>query len=68
LCWAPRLIDHRYGHTGALTDAAWELRQNLSFYDAIYASLAAALRVTLVTADRRLAGAPALPCRVDVVA
>jgi predicted nucleic acid-binding protein len=28
---APRLIDHRYGHTGALATAAWALRENVTF-------------------------------------
>ncbi|WP_199700647.1 type II toxin-antitoxin system VapC family toxin [Jiangella rhizosphaerae] len=63
---APRLIDHRYEHTGAIATAAWALRDNVTFYDAVYVAIAAALDVPLVTADRRLASAQALPCRVEL--
>lgn len=60
------LIDERYSHT-LLSGAAWRLRDNLTFYDALYVALAAALGLTLFTADRRLAGAPQLPCPVEIV-
>lgn len=65
LARVPSLVDHRYGHTGAIATAAWTLRDNLTFYDAIYVALAAALGVPLITTDRRLAAAPRLPCRVE---
>lgn len=42
----------------------WELRENLTAYDAWYVALAEALRVPLVTLDRRVAGAPGLRCEV----
>lgn len=45
----------------------WELRHNLSAYDASYVALAESLRCPLVTADHRLAAAPGLQCRVEVV-
>jgi predicted nucleic acid-binding protein len=61
-------VDQRYPHTGSLADAAWELRDNVTFYDALYVALAAALDVPLLTADARLARAPGLPCQVEVVA
>ncbi|MGH2769237.1 MAG: type II toxin-antitoxin system VapC family toxin, partial [Actinomycetota bacterium] len=32
------LIDHRYEMTGSLARAAWKLRENLTFYDALYAA------------------------------
>lgn len=64
---APRLVDHRYGHTGSVVSAAWLLRHNLTFYDALYAALATALGVPLLTADGRLAGAPGLSCDVERV-
>jgi hypothetical protein len=35
-------VDHRHQMTGALA-RAWALRPNLSFYDALYVALAAAL-------------------------
>ena len=47
----------RYGHA-PLADRVWELRNNLTAYDATFVSLAEALQVPLVTCDARLAGAP----------
>jgi predicted nucleic acid-binding protein len=61
------LIDHRHHMTGALARAAWTLRQNLSFYDALYVALATALGAPLVTADQRLSGAPGLGCVVELM-
>lgn len=61
------VVTDRYPH-GPLARAAWSLRHNLSYYDALYAALAARLRVPLLTADARLARAPGLPCAVEVVA
>lgn len=46
---------------------AYELRANLTPYDAVYVALAEALEAELVTADRRLAQAPGIRCRVRVV-
>lgn len=46
----------------------WELRDNLSVYDASYVALAEGLRVVLVTADKRLAAAPGIRCEIDLVA
>lgn len=45
----------------------WGLRRNLTAYDAAYVALAEALDATLVTRDRRLAGAPGHTARVEVV-
>lgn len=45
----------------------WELRNNLSAYDAGYVALAEALSSTLLTADRRLARAPGIRCPVTVI-
>jgi predicted nucleic acid-binding protein len=47
----------RYPHTPFLA-RIWELRRNLTAYDAPYVALAEALGVPLVTTDRSLAGAP----------
>lgn len=44
---------------------AWELRANLSSYDASYAALAELTAATLVTLDRRIARAPGLRCAVS---
>lgn len=60
------LVSQRYPH-GPLSLRAWDLRHNLSFYDALYVALAARLRLSLLTADVRLAGAPQLPCTVEVI-
>ena len=56
----------RYGHHRFL-DRIWELRHNVSAYDAVYVALAEALSTTLLTADRRLAGAPGLQGRVELI-
>jgi predicted nucleic acid-binding protein len=64
---APALIDHRHDHRGVLAEAAWSLRDNLTFYDALYVALASALSATLVTADARLAASPGRPRLVEVV-
>lgn len=45
----------------------WELRDNLTVYDAAYVALAEALGAHLVTADRRIADAPGVSCPVDVL-
>lgn len=60
------LVVERYPH-GTLARAAWGLRHNFSYYDALYAALAARLRAPLLTADKRLANAPGLPCAVEVI-
>ncbi len=46
---------------------AWELRDNLTPYDAVYVALAEVLGATLVTADARLARAPGLCAGIEVV-
>ena len=45
----------------------WELRDNLTAYDASYVALAEALACELVTADARLAQAPGPTCAITVV-
>lgn len=47
-----------------LCGRAWELRQNLSTYDASYVALAELTGTTLVTLDTKIAGAPGLRCTV----
>ena len=47
--------------------AAWALRDNVTYYDALYVALAARLGYPLLTADARLARAPGLPCAVELV-
>ena len=50
-----------------LLSRCWELRDNLSVYDAAYVAVAETLEVPLVTADRRLADAPGVTCAVEVL-
>lgn len=45
----------------------WELRDNLTAYDATYVALAEALACELLPADARLARAPGPTCPVTVV-
>ena len=60
------MIDRVSGH-GQLA-RIWELRNNLSPYDAAYVVLAELLDVVFVTADARLATAPGIRCDVEVLA
>jgi predicted nucleic acid-binding protein len=45
----------------------WQLRENLTVYDAAYVALAEALEVSLLTSDRRLSKAPGIQCEVEVL-
>lgn len=57
-----QLAPHR-----ALLPRVWELRDNLTPYDAAYVALAERLDAALVTADGRLRRAPGLRCAVEVL-
>lgn len=48
-------------------DRIWELRSNLSVYDAWYVALAEALGTELFSTDQRLASAPGPRCPIKVV-
>ena len=61
-----RLGLRRYGVVGLLA-RMWDLRHNLSAYDASYVALAEGLGYPLMTADARLANAPGLGCDVVTV-
>ena len=56
----------RYPAVGLLA-RVWELRENVTAYDACYVALAESLGCGLLTADARLARAPGLRCSVTVV-
>lgn len=56
----------RHSHY-SLLPRVWQLRQNLTAYDAAYVALAETLGVDLLTIDRRIAGAPGLRCRIEVL-
>ena len=53
--------------TGPLMIRAYELRSNVTPYDATYVALAEALSCKLVSADRRLARSPGIRCHVDIL-
>jgi predicted nucleic acid-binding protein len=52
---------------GPLMLRAFELRANITAYDACYVALAEALDCPLITADRRLANAPTTTCTTEVL-
>jgi predicted nucleic acid-binding protein len=52
---------------GPLVDRIWELRSNVTPYDATYVALAEALGVPLLTADAQLAHAPGPVCRIELI-
>jgi len=55
----------RYPHY-VLLPRIWQLRNNLSAYDAVYVALTEILGATLLTRDGRLASAPGHTARVEV--
>ena len=56
----------RHSHE-PLLDRVWALRENLTAYDAVYVALAEALDAPLLTCDGRLARAPGMAHRVELV-
>ena len=56
----------RYGHE-PLLPRIWELRDNLTAYDAAYVALAEALRAPLITCDRRLANASGIRASIELI-
>lgn len=56
----------RVEHTPFLV-RCWELRDNLTIYDAAYVALAEALQVPLLTGDRRLSRSPGPRCTIEVI-
>jgi predicted nucleic acid-binding protein len=58
---------NRYPHD-LLLPRIWELRQNVTAYDAAYLALAEALKAPLVTCDAKLGSAPGHSAKVQVYA
>lgn len=56
----------RFGHR-LLLARAWQLRDTVRGWDAMYVALAEALDATLVTSDRRLAAASGPTCPIEVL-
>ncbi|WP_419945908.1 type II toxin-antitoxin system VapC family toxin [Candidatus Poriferisodalis sp.] len=54
-------IDHK-----VLLERCWELRHNLTAYDASYVALAEYTGATLLTGDGRLARASGIDCEVEI--
>lgn len=55
-------VSHR-----ALLARCWELRRNVTVYDAAYIALAESLQATLLTGDHRLTKAPGARCAFELV-
>lgn len=60
--WPGERVGHRW-----LIDRAWELRDTVRGWVAFYIAVAEAFDAVLVTLDGRLARAPGLRCRVEVL-
>lgn len=56
----------RFGHR-LLLSRAWQLRDTVRGWDAMYVALAEALDAILLTTDRRLAAAAGPACRIEVI-
>jgi predicted nucleic acid-binding protein len=54
--YAPDVLLHRI----------WQLRQNLSAYDAAYVALAEELKAPLITRDQKIAAAPGHSATIEV--
>ena len=53
--------------TRATADRIWQLRENMTAYDAGYVALAEQLTASLLTCDRKFAGVPGLRCAVELL-
>ena len=53
--------------THPLLSRVWELKDNVTAYDATYVALAEALGCDLVTADARLGRAPGPTCAITII-
>ena len=60
--WPGERFSHRL-----LLDRAWELRDTVRGWDAMYVALAEALGAVLITTDRRLGAANSPRCEIEVL-
>jgi predicted nucleic acid-binding protein len=71
---APRAVSHLSGFPlrrmplSPLLERMWQLRRNVTAYDAAYVALAEQLNCTLVTCDAKLAGASGPRCAIELIA
>jgi predicted nucleic acid-binding protein len=54
-------------HMSPLLPRMWELRDNLTPYDAAYVALAELTGTVLVTGDERIAAAPGARCEIQII-
>ena len=57
---------HRHPHVDFLT-RAWQLRANVTAYDAMYVALAEALDASVITCDAALAATPGHRARIEAI-
>jgi predicted nucleic acid-binding protein len=57
---------HRHAHVDML-NRVWQLRDNVTAYDAVYVALAEALDATVITCDGPLAKAPGHHARIEAI-
>jgi predicted nucleic acid-binding protein len=55
------------GHMSPLLPRMWELRGNLTLYDAAYVALAELIEAVLVTGDERITSSPGARCNIQLV-
>ena len=60
------MLDIQLWEWHIVADRVWQLKANLSSYDAAYVALAELTSATLITRDARLARAPGIRCAVEV--
>jgi predicted nucleic acid-binding protein len=63
---AEHLVLDRFPHP-PLRPRAWQLRDNVSFYDGLYVALAERTGLALLTADVKLSAAPGPLCLLELV-
>jgi len=54
-------------HLSPLLPRMWELRENLTPYDAAYVALAELTGANLVTGDERITAAPRTRCEIRII-